>query len=66
MNWFNNNQKEWKEIIETVSSELKISSLMVEKDIIQSMILYELSKCDFPFVFKGGTSLSKEYYRKNA
>lgn len=61
MNWFNNNQKEWKEIIETVSSELKISSLMVEKDIIQSMILYELSKCDFPFVFKGGTSLSKAY-----
>ena len=34
---------------------------MIEKDTIQSMILYELTKYDFPFVFKGGTSLSKAY-----
>ena len=34
---------------------------MVEKDTIQSMILSELSKCELPFVFKGGTALSKVY-----
>lgn len=34
---------------------------MVEKDIIQSMLLYNLSKTSIPFVFKGGTSLSKAY-----
>lgn len=34
---------------------------MVEKDTIQSMFLYELAKSELPFVFKGGTSLSKAY-----
>ena len=34
---------------------------MVEKDTIQSMLLLELSKSGLPFVFKGGTSLSKAY-----
>ena len=34
---------------------------MIEKDIIQSMILLGLSKSKIPFVFKGGTSLSKCY-----
>lgn len=34
---------------------------MVEKDTIQSMFLLELSKSELPFVFKGGTSLSKAY-----
>ncbi len=34
---------------------------MVEKDTIQSMFLMELAKVDLPFVFKGGTSLSKAY-----
>ena len=29
----------------------------------QSMFLLELSKIDLPFVFKGGTSLSKAYNR---
>ena len=61
MNWYSTFKNEWKEIIQIVSNELKISSLMVEKDIIQSMFLYELSKNDFPFIFKGGTSLSKAY-----
>ena len=36
---------------------------MVEKDTVQSMFLLELSKIDLPFVFKGGTSLSKAYNR---
>lgn len=34
---------------------------MVEKDTVQSMFLSELSKAELPFVFKGGTSLSKAY-----
>lgn len=58
------NEKEeqiWKEIIETVSLEIKKNRMMVEKDIIQSMFLFELSKSDLPLVFKGETSLSKAY-----
>ena len=61
MNWYNNYKSEWKEIIETVASEIKRSNVIVEKDLIQSLFLYELSKEDLPFVFKGGTSLSKAY-----
>ena len=34
---------------------------MVEKDTIQSMFLFGLSKARLPYVFKGGTSLSKAY-----
>ena len=34
---------------------------MIEKDTVQSMFLYELLKAEIPFVFKGGTSLSKAY-----
>ena len=61
MNWYKENKNEWKNIIEVVSSEIKRTHLMIEKDIIQSMFLYELSKSEIPFVFKGGTSLSKAY-----
>lgn len=61
MNWYREYQTEWKEIIETVARELGRSEQMVEKDTIQSMFLYELAKSELPFVFKGGTSLSKAY-----
>lgn len=61
MNWYKNYKDEWKEIIETISIETSRTFYMIEKDIIQSMFLFELSKCDFPFVFKGGTSLSKAF-----
>lgn len=61
MNWYKENYSEWKEIIETVARELGRSEQMVEKDTIQSMFLCELAKEDIPFVFKGGTSLSKAY-----
>jgi predicted nucleotidyltransferase component of viral defense system len=61
MNWYNNYKNEWKEIIEAVALEEKRSNIIVEKDLIQSLFLYELSKYDLPFVFKGGTSLSKAY-----
>lgn len=60
MNWYKGNVL-WKEIIETVSRDLKRNPIMVEKDTIQSLFLYELSQADFPFVFKGGTSLSKVF-----
>ena len=61
MNWYREYQAEWKEIIETVARELGRSEQMVEKDTVQSMFLYELAKSELPFVFKGGTSLSKAY-----
>lgn len=61
MNWYKENYTEWKEIIETVARELGRSEQMVEKDTIQSMFLCELAKEELPFVFKGGTSLSKAY-----
>lgn len=61
MNWYKEYQAEWKEIIETVARELGRSEQMVEKDTIQSMFLFELAKSELPFVFKGGTSLSKAY-----
>ena len=61
MNWYREFHDEWKEIIETVARELGRTEQMVEKDTIQSMFLLELSKSELPFVFKGGTSLSKAY-----
>lgn len=61
MNWYKEYRSEWKEIIETVARELGRTEIMVEKDTIQSMFLLELSKSELPFVFKGGTSLSKAY-----
>ena len=61
MNWYKEYQTEWKEIIETVARELGKSEQMVEKDTIQSMFLFELAKSELPFVFKGGTSLSKAF-----
>ena len=61
MSWYKEYRSQWKEIIETVARELGRAELMVEKDTIQSMFLLELSKSEFPFVFKGGTSLSKAY-----
>ena len=61
MNWYKEYKKEWTEIIETVAAEEHRQTQMVEKDTIQSMILFKLSKSELPFVFKGGTSLSKAY-----
>ena len=61
MNWYKEHSNEWKEIIETVAREIGRTELMVEKDTVQSMFLLKLSKSSLPFVFKGGTSLSKAY-----
>lgn len=61
MNWYEEYKDQWKEIIETIASEEHRTTQMVEKDTIQSMFLLELSGSEIPFVFKGGTSLSKVY-----
>lgn len=61
MSWYKEYKDQWKEIIETVAAEERRTTQMVEKDTVQSMILLELSKSEVPFVFKGGTSLSKAY-----
>ena len=61
MSWYKEYREQWKEIIETIASEEHRTTQMVEKDTIQSMFLLELSKSEIPFVFKGGTSLSKAY-----
>ena len=61
MNWYSDYKPQWREIIETVAAEEHRTTQMVEKDTIQSMILLKLSKSEEPFVFKGGTSLSKAY-----
>lgn len=61
MSWYKDYKNQWKEIIETIAAEKHRTTQMVEKDTIQSMILSELSKCELPFVFKGGTALSKVY-----
>lgn len=61
MSWYKEYKEEWAEIIETVAAEEHRQTQMIEKDTIQSMILFKLSKSELPFVFKGGTSLSKAY-----
>ncbi len=61
MSWYKENKDAWKEIIEAVAAEEHRTTQMVEKDTIQSMFLLELSRSELPFVFKGGTSLSKAY-----
>lgn len=61
MSWYKDYRAQWKEIIEVVANNYRRTELMVEKDVVQSLFLYELSKSEMPFVFKGGTSLSKAY-----
>ncbi len=61
MSWYKEYKDAWKEIIETVAAEEHRTTQMVEKDTIQSMFLQGLSKSGLPFVFKGGTALSKAY-----
>ena len=55
VNWYSEHRDQWKEIIETVAAEEHRTTLMIEKDTIQSMILLQLSRSDIPFVFKGPT-----------
>jgi len=61
VNWYENQKERWAEIIKIVATEENRSVQMVEKDTIQSIFLLKLSDSELPFVFKGGTSLSKVY-----
>lgn len=55
------NRELWKNVIQRVAEESGKNEKMIEKDIVQSLFLEKLSQTDLPFVFKGGTSLSKCY-----
>lgn len=61
MNWYDNYKDEWTDIIKTIARDENMLRTTVEKDAVQTLFLYEISKEDLPFVFKGGTSLSKAY-----
>lgn len=61
MSWFDPYAEEWKEIIDAVFREFSVQKKLIEKDIVQSMLLHDLSQSGIPLVFKGGTSLSKAY-----
>lgn len=61
MSWYKDYGTQWKDIVEVVANAYRRTELMVEKDVVQSLFLCELSKSGLPFVFKGGTSLSKAY-----
>lgn len=61
MSWYNGDGDAWHEIVKTVAAEEHRTTQMVEKDTVQSLILLGLSMSEVPFVFKGGTSLSKVY-----
>jgi len=61
VSWYKEYKDQWKEIIEIVAAEEHRTTLMIEKDTIQSMVLLGLSKSEISFVFKGGTSISKCY-----
>ena len=58
MKW---NSEDIKSILKAVASEEKKDVIMVEKDFIQSLFLYNLHKCNEYLIFKGGTCLSKVY-----
>ena len=51
----------FKDLITFVSRKTNVREDIVEKDYYVTLILQELSKADYPVVFKGGTSLSKAY-----
>ena len=61
MAWHNNYANEWEEIILAVARAINREPFMIEKDVVQSMFLYQLAQEDASYVFKGGTSLSKAY-----
>ena len=46
MSWYKEYKEEWTEIIETVAAEEHRQTQMIEKDTIQSMIPFKLSKSE--------------------
>ena len=61
MSWYKDKSEAWKEIIKETAEMSSKTELMIERDIIQSMFLYALSKENSNLIFKGGTCLSKVY-----
>ena len=57
----NNDRELFCDVIKYVSEKANIREDIIEKDYYVTMILKELSKIEYPVVFKGGTSLSKAY-----
>lgn len=53
------NQQLFRDIINEVSFEKKMSTGIIEKDYYVTYFLKELIAMDENFIFKGGTSLSK-------
>ena len=56
------NKELFRDAILLASQKLEVSEDIVEKDYYVTMILKELSKIEYPIVFKGGTSLSKAFH----
>lgn len=50
------------DVILVTSQKMNVSEDIVEKDYYVTLLLRELSKSDYPIVFKGGTSLSKAFH----
>lgn len=58
---FLHNLKDFRDLIQVVSSERRILPQLIEKDYWIMHVLYGLAKQGFVFELKGGTSLSKGY-----
>lgn len=61
MNWHKDKTQMWIELISNIQTDYGIDPTQTEKDTIQSMLLSRMNDCPTPFVFKGGTCLSKGY-----
>ena len=61
MNWYKDKVEAWTEIIKDTADKTSKTELMVERDIIQSILLHNLNLENKNLVFKGGTCLSKVY-----
>ena len=61
MNYFEN-YEDWSKLIEYTFVKTGFDKTYIERDLLQSMFLYELSILDLPYVFKGGTCLSKAFH----
>ena len=61
MNWYKDKVEAWTEIIKDTADKTSKTELMIERDIIQSILLHNLNLENKNLVFKGGTCLSKVY-----
>ncbi|MBQ9328589.1 MAG: hypothetical protein IJ225_08670 [Solobacterium sp.] len=59
MSWYKADKDVLRQIIETVAAEEQKSVQMVEKDMIQSVFLMNISNSSLPLVFKGALHFLK-------